>query len=121
MKKLLLYLFLIIICVFAFLSGCTENSNEDKIEFENNFLGSWKDDDFNGAEWFFTFFDDGTYDTNRTVPGTWEILNESHLELFLNQDSVTYIYTFSNDYKSLTLSSVGFDEFSWTYNLTKIE
>lgn len=122
MNKILMTLCISILILTLLISGCTEESNNNKDkDIKEYFIGEWIDANFSGNEWVFTFNEDGSYDTNRTVPGTWQIQNSTHVDLAILEASVTYQFSFSSDYTILTLSAAGYGDFSWTYNLVKIE
>ena len=110
------------ICLFTAFLGCTEEPNQEKMDVKEKFLGSWKDEHFNGnEEWVFTFSDGGMYDTNRTIPGTWRVINDTYVELTISQTPVKYKYSFSDDFQTLVLSATGYGDMSWTYTLKKIK
>jgi hypothetical protein len=121
MKNKIIYIIIIISIILFFLSGCTDTPTENNKDIYSRFAGTWKQDDFNGQEWVFTFNQNGTYDTNKTVPGEYVILNETHLDLIIRNNSATYAYEFLNNDQTLTLSLYGWGNLDVTYILQKIE
>ena len=113
---------IVLTIITFFLSGCTDNPPENNDDIYSRFAGTWKQDDGPlNQEWVFTFFQNGSYKTNHTVPGEYVILNETHLDLIIQGNSATYAFEFLNNDQTLTLSLYGWGSLEVTYVLEKVE
>ena len=103
MNKNLIIFGIIILLICIGLSGCNFQSSE-----ENRFVGTWKKESDQYSQTILTFYSDGTYSIGSTTMGDYNI-KDGKLELQIIDSSMSqiYEYSFSNNDKTLTLSSVG--------------
>jgi hypothetical protein len=102
MKKQLAIIGLVALLVSVGLSGCNEVSNTLNPE-KNKFVGTWlTDENIIGL----IFFSDGTGSYANVISTRWDI-KDGKLVVILSDDSLTltYSYAFSNNDKTLTLTS----------------
>ena len=106
MRKQLIVIGIIVIFIIIGLSGCNEKSIKPKSEADKDkFIGTWTKD---STDSFLTLASDGTY-TSSSTSGTWSIKDGKLVLDFIykGQNSTTpFNYTFSNDYKTLTLTTI---------------
>ena len=90
-----------VICIS--LSGCEQVNNPVNPE-KNKFIGTWQNTTL-GLTITLTLFSDGTC-TYLSLPGTWDIKDGKYVMEFTDPSlTSTYMYTFSNNDRTLLLTS----------------
>lgn len=99
MNKKILSVVVMLVLLAVLFAGCNGQSSE-----ENKFVGTWEASEYN----VITFFSDGT--CSGGVPGSKYEIKDGKLVFLMysggNEFSYAYDYSFSNDDKTLTLTSV---------------
>jgi hypothetical protein len=103
MKKQLVIIGIISMLVCIGLSGCT-TTDKDK------FIGTWKSTKSENSAWTIKYSSDGTIISTNGVTtrrGTWEI-NDGKISLTMSDDQTpsSYYYSFSDNDKTLTVTSI---------------
>ena len=109
MKKQLIIIGIILILLTVLLSGCNENSRDKR------FVGTWIPNEvfgMPGANQTVTFYSDGYYlvvtefyGSITRLDATWDLVEHGKLRLtYANGGYIEYIYSFSNNDKTLTLT-----------------
>jgi hypothetical protein len=103
MTKQLIIIGIVAILVCVGLSGCTTTDKE-------KFIGTWKSTKSENSAWTIKYSSDGTIistDGVTTRKGTWEI-NDGKITLTMRDDQTlaSYYYSFSDNDKKLTVTSI---------------
>lgn len=113
MKKQLVIIGIVALLVSVGLSGCNQVSNTINPE-RGKFVGTWK-----GIEIYMgyssnvslTCLSDGTFSAGKLLisGGTWDLIDNKFILKFSESGISTYDYVFSNNDKSLNLTSTTID------------
>lgn len=118
MKKQLIIGIIVTLLVVG-ITGCTENSSDDR----SKFIGKWLSN-----QSLVFFYSNGTFDVvGLSDDGTWELRDGQLIMQFLSGSEEIVDYSFSNDYDTLTLSRIDdqgnyevFDVFTRQYEEQKL-
>jgi len=103
MKKYIVIIGSLVILIFIFLTGCSDQGTNQTNTTES-LLGTWKDRD----SWYgsYIFNANGTCVINNNLIGTYEVSNETLLITYPNNEKFTFEYHLSSYQTTLILTNI---------------
>ena len=102
----------VILFITGCLSGCNETSLQDPfVDIESKFIGSWLDED----DTIQVFKEDGSGRIDESIDVSWRVDEDKFYLSYYKEENyitLTYYYTFSEDYNTLDLEHVSEPDFS---------